>query len=366
MLQPSQAHLWVPCSLAGNVLASGEYPATPQPLTEVTDSRREGTCAAWAAELLITGAVDHPRELIDMQHPNGWVIDREMAHHVADYRDYCSQWGPVSAAEVPIELFGGLVRGRLDSTTALTGVLRVFDLKYGWRPVEARENWTMLCYGLARAAEFAEAACTIELHIFQPRPHHPDGPARVWRIEAHEVDGWMQWLWAVATEARDNPRASPGQHCDRCPAQASCVANAKTGYHLYQSQAERRMHGHTPAEIARELVFVEMAEDFLASRRKALEVEAMARLAVGEDVPGCVREPRLARERQFTVPAETVELITGRPMTHLVEQKKTPAELEREGVPKHVVKMITHRPTVGWKLGRNPEGLADRIFGKAK
>lgn len=364
MLRPSDAHLWVPCSLAGHVLASGEYHATPQPPEAMveSDARREGICAGWAAELLITGAVDQPRELVGMRHGNGWIIDEEMAHHAAGFVAYCRSFGPVTRAEVPVELFGGLIRGRLDATTEYGTVYtaRVFDLKYGWRPVEAHHNWSMLCYGLAVTEDTDR---DLEMHIYQPRPHHPDGQRRVWRIEAAELPRWREWLWAVASEARDNPRASVGPHCDRCPALTSCHANARTSYGLYAAQQERRMVSHTAMELAAELRFLERAETIIADRRKALEAEASARIVKGELIPGYAREPRKGN-RAFTAPLETVALITGREVYK--PKPKSPAELEREGVPEHVMNRIAARPTIGWKLTGNPEIFAEKMFGKAK
>lgn len=364
MLRPSDAHLWVPCSLAGNLLATGEYHATPQPDARAeSDSRREGTCAGWAAELLITGAVDHPRELVGMQHSNGWVVDLEMAHHAAGFVEYCREFGPVTQAEVPVELFGGLIRGRLDTTTdtiASGMTARIFDLKYGWRPVEAHQNWSMLCYGLATCHNV-----DLEMHIYQPRPHHPDGPARVWRIEAHELEQWRAWLWAVATEARDNPRASPGPHCDRCPAQVSCVANARTGYHLYAAQAERRQHDHTAAELVGELRFLEMAEDVLAARRKAVAAEMEARMRKGEFMPGAVLKPRKGN-RAWVADAEAIQLATGIDPYNRTPVLKSPAALEREGASKHMMKVLTDSPHIGFKISFDPQAYAEQMFGKAK
>jgi len=349
----------VPCSLAGNVLASGEYHATPSPDAKVmSDSRREGICAAWAAELLINGAVDHPRELLDMQHANGWRVDMEMAHHVGRYVEYCRQWGsPQLVAEAPVRLFDGLVRGRVDATGTGGEVLRIFDLKYGWQPVEVRENWAMLCYGLA----FAQDGQAIELHIFQPRPHHPDGPARVWRIEAREVVSWLHWLRGVATAARDNPRASIGPHCDKCPAQVSCVANAKITYGLYEAMGERRMHGHTPEQLAAEAHFLTRAADVIADRRNAVLAEVEARIKAGKMIPGFALKPAEGN-REFVAPPELLELATG--VSPWKQVLKSPAEMEREGVPKHIMEVLTKKRPKGQRLTANPTAYAEKMFGK--
>jgi len=362
MLTPSTAHLWVPCSLAGNLLASGRYHGAGRPAPK-SDSRREGICAARAAEVATIQGITDARELIGHEHPNGWRVDQEMAHHVMGYLEYCRQWGDVIAAEVPVELYGGLIRGRLDTTTVSSqSVVRVFDLKYGWRLVEAYQNWPMLCYGLGEVLKLGRPV-DLELHIYQPRPHHPDGPARVWRIAAHEVDGWLKWLYAVATEARDNPRASVGPHCDHCPAQVGCVANAQTSYALYAAHGERRQHDHSAEELAAELRFLEMAAELLADRRKAVTAEAEARIKAGKVVPGYFLKPRAGHRAWITTP-DITELATG--SSPWKQVLKSPAEMEKEGVPKHVLDVISKPPSLPPKLGNNPQEYADKMFGKAK
>lgn len=361
MLAPSKAHLWVPCSLAGNVLASGNYHTAVTDGAEMSDSRREGICAAWAAET----AINQPEAaLVGLEHPNGWRVDREMAHHIRAYLDYCRQWGDVIKAEVPVDLFGGIIRGRVDATNTFGGVsasntIRIFDLKYGWRIVEARQNWAMLCYGLAEAVDSPGA--DIELHIYQPRPHHPDGPARVWRIAAAEVPAWSEWLYAVASEARDNPRATPGDHCGMCPAQAGCVAHAKMSYALFADQAERRQHNHTAAEIAAEMRFLDMAADVLKARQKAIYAEAAARLRRGEYLPGVAMVPTTGH-REWIAERDVIELATGRSL--MKEEKKSPAEMEKEGVRPDVINMLSKKPSRGMKVTLDVEKYRDELFGK--
>jgi hypothetical protein len=365
MLRPSDAHLWCVCSLAGHSITTGQYHATSpleaSPSTSDSDAAREGECAHWAAELLLTGEVESPRYLPGMRHANGWVIDEEMAHHVAGYVEYVCGFGPVSATERTIELWG-LIRGRLDITSTADSIftVRVFDLKYGWKPVEAKHNWAMLCYGIA-AAQGRDL--DIELHIYQPRPHHPDGPARVWRIPAAEVESWAQWLHLTARECVDSPTAKPGDQCRKCPAATSCYGNASAVYGAAERVTEARMHDHTVEELAAELRFLEQAEKLVSARRKAIEAEALARIGRGQMIPGYVKEPSKGN-RRFTLPPERVRLMFGPAV--IKETLCTPAELERKGIDKELIAKVTERPNSGWKLSNNPEAYAEKMFGKAR
>ena len=357
MLRPSDAHLWVPCPLAGNLLATGEYPATqPVDPRPVSDSRREGICAHWVAEQCITTDDLHPADMVGMAHSNGWVVDDEMAAHVYNYLWYiASQAGEAAAAERSVELFE-LIRGYLDAIGHTAGpTVKIFDLKYGWRLVEAEQNYSMLCYGLAVVAP----GQALEMHIYQPRPNHPDGPARVWRIEADDIEQWRGWLQARAEDCAVYPHGKPGRHCNNCPAAHSCHALASDIYARFQTIQDDRQVNHTPEQLAAELHFLDLAQRLVDARREAVRSEAMARINRGHRLPGWAMAPKLGH-RRFTVSRYAVRLATGIEPTKTTEM--TPAELERQGVPKHIMEQIASRPVVGRDLTSNVTAMAKRMF----
>jgi len=365
MLRPSDAHLWVKCALAGQMLASGAYTATV-PLYEAgtepwhSDSKREGTCAHWVADCVFNGHAECAADMVGEAHSNGWVVDEEMVGHVQGYVDYVLSFGPAVSSEMPVELFN-LVRGRLDTVSSGSAtVLRIFDFKYGWRPVEVEENYSMLCYG---AAVWEQHGGAVELHVYQPRPSHPDGIARVWKIGDGEMADHRLWLKARAEDCFVYPQGTPGHQCRDCPAAGSCHALAANVQAQYQLIVDDRMTEHTGAQLAAHLTFMRLAADLAAARLKAIEAEAEARISRSMPVPGWVLEPRTGN-RKFTMPRDRVRLATGVDPVKTV--KMSPAELERAGVAKHVVAAITYKPTIGRKLSNNPSGMADRLLGKPK
>jgi hypothetical protein len=362
MLRPSDAHLWVPCPLAGNMLVTGHYQTTT-PAPDVaepwdSDSRREGTCAHWVAEQCIMDDELTPADLIGTAHVNGWVVDDEMAWHVQNYLNYVRSFGQPLAAEMPVQLFD-LVSGRLDTVSMGTvDTVRIFEFKYGWQIAHAEENWTLLCYALAAVGW---RGARIEMHIYQPRPQHPDGPARVWTIEDDDFASWWEWLRERAQACFDDPQGKPGRHCRNCPAAGNCHALAENVYAMHQTIQDNRMVNHTAVALAAELRFLEMAARLLKAKKSAIEAEAFARITRGEYVPGWTVGPKKGN-RRFTVPPEVRQLATGIDPFKPVE--KSPAELEREGVPRAVIDHLAEAPTVGRALMSNPENLAKRIFGK--
>jgi hypothetical protein len=359
MLQPSNANLWVRCPLAGNVLSSGHYHATHDLHAVEGDARREGTCAHWAAEAVLTERAETVAELIGQVHPNGWVVDEEMARHAQAYVDYVRGFGPVAAAERIIEMWG-LIRGRLDTHSSTGPVVRIFDFKYGHRIVEAEENYPMLCYGLG-VVEQLPYEVDIELHVYQPRPHHPDGPARVWRVHRTDIIGLAMWLYQRAADCFNEPKGQPGTQCVDCPANRSCHALAATNYYQTSVIQDDRMTSHTAAELARKLQFLRLAKVLTDGALYAIEAEAEARMGRGEYIPGHVMSVNKGN-RRFTVPMNQVQTITGVYPYKITEL--TPAELEAKGVARHTLDTITTRPTVSRKISADPEKVARRMFGK--
>jgi uncharacterized protein DUF2800 len=359
MLQPSNADLWVRCPLAGNVLSSGQYHATHNPHAVEGDARREGTCAHWTAEAVLTNHAETCAELIGQVHPNGWVVDEEMARHVQAYVDYVRGFGSVTTAERIINLWG-IVRGRLDTHSSAGSTIRIFDFKYGYRLVEAEENYPMLCYGLG-VVEYMPYDVDIELHVYQPRPHHPDGPARVWRIHRTDIIGLAMWLYDRAQACFNEPKGQPGPHCVDCPANRSCHALAATNYYQTSVIQDDRMTSHTAAELARKLQFLRLAKILTDGALHAIEAEAEARMARGEYIPGHVMSANKGN-RKFTVSPLQVQLATGINPYKLVEM--TPAELEAKGVSRDILDTITTRPIISRKISADPEKVARRMFGK--
>ena len=125
ILRPSSAHLWINC--AGYPRLSATLPPEAP-----SDPAREGTCAAWVAEMVLTGQAATPTALIGQAHENGWVVDRAMANHIHGYIDVLRSHGGTVYAEQRVVL-NALVQGTPDAAAVCdNGTLHVDDLKYGF------------------------------------------------------------------------------------------------------------------------------------------------------------------------------------------------------------------------------------------
>ena len=128
-LRPSAAAQWMRCGLSA-------YAPLDRP-EEDGDAAREGTCAAWVAELVINGDATDAADLLGRVHKNGWEVDEEMVKHINAYLAILPEHG---RAEVFMQT------EQLEGTADHIGVNVITDLKYGYRVVEAVGNWQLLTY----------------------------------------------------------------------------------------------------------------------------------------------------------------------------------------------------------------------------
>jgi hypothetical protein len=365
MLIASKSHVWTACSLAGTLDAPSGYVSDHRPAetTDESDARREGKAAHWVAEGVLRGDAHSCADFEGETAPNGWIVTPDMVVHAQGYCDYVRSFGPVVQAEGRIQI-GEVITGRFDAHATSTDPdaymlpLRLFDFKYGWRIVEAPGNTSMLCYGVARW----NGVQPVELHIYQPRPFHPAGPARVWKITPQEMLTLRAWLLERASVAlTPGAAATPGLHCRDCPGAASCHALASTVYAAADTIQASGLARMSAGELARELTFLRMVDKLVATRLAAVEAEAEGRLQRCEFIPGWLMGDRYGN-RVWTVKPETVRMTTG--LDPYKPVLKTPAELEREGAPPELLDMMTMTPHTGRKLMPATQDFFNRMFPK--
>lgn len=339
MLRPSSAHRWMYCTAAPSFAAAlAEQPDT--------DASMEGTCAAWVADCVLSGDASTAEDMLDAVHSNGWVVTPDMVFYVQKYLDMIHAYGDVPLeTERHVKLCEG-VEGTLDHTM-LTWVdtLLVTDLKFGYSPVEAFENWQTLTYGAARynelPAEQRKLITKIVLRIFQPRAFHPDGISRDWVLTPQEL---MNYAQLVANQANvilnGIVTATPGEHCKHCPAANNCNALIQSMYKGYDVIEDTRQVHLTDDELTAELNFIEKLYKMVDTRKTALYAEAEQRLQQGQYIQGWGMVPGQSY-RALTVEPTVIKMMTG--IEPYVKKLMTPSQLEKEGVP---LKTVEHLQTV--------------------
>ncbi|TDW21090.1 uncharacterized protein DUF2800 [Rhizobium azibense] len=356
-LPPSSSHRWSNCALV--MQASQAYPESPE-----GDEAREGTCAAWVAQVVLTGRAADTTALVGKTHENGWLVTDAMAADVQGYVNNILKRGGTTSCESFVTLSTDpLIAGTTDLSATIANIptLYVDDLKYGREIVEVRKNTQLIIYAAAVLRKYAPGTFNlVQLGIYQPRAFHRDGIYRKWVVSVADLERMAADIIEAGRRAyAPNPTATPGEWCKHCPVATRCEALAHTNYariSLVHSQAHRDM---TPLEISREKDFLDEAEATLKARKKAVDAE-MEQRARREAIPGYRLEMGKGK-RRFNVPGDVIRLMTGvNPYT--APDLCTPAELIRRGASKDAVHALSIVPDTGLKLVKVDEDYIARAF----
>lgn len=359
-LRPSSSSIWTKCD-AQPRLAALAPPEVP------SDPAREGTCAAWVAEMCLTGQALKAEELVGQTHENGWIVTDDMANHIQKYVDKIVSIGGSVHVERKVRL-NQHIEGTPDAYAIVdqAATLHGVDLKYGFEIVEPYRNTQVAIYLGAILRGLTARGVVIRkviLAIYQPRAWHVHGVYREWVLLPEELMAFVQEIEAAGERAQNpNALATPGAHCQYCPAAALCHANAHTLYRMHEAMSVETTRHMTDEEMAEELKFLTKMDDMLSGRIRAVQTEAEARLKRGGHIPGWYLAERRGN-RRLKYPVDVVEALLQREIS--VKKPMTVAEIERQGVPVDIVKAISEFPAIEPKLAPLPPNHYNRMFGPA-
>lgn len=345
-LRPSSAHRWWGCT------ASTVASPTALPDSDI-DAAREGTCAAWVAECIINGDATCVEDMVGKVHSNGWEVDADMARHLEPFIEIAlKRESPVAEIRGEVRIGNHRLMGTADlrSFTREYRTLHIDDLKYGFDLVEVFENKQLLCYAYLQLAKMGKAPELVQFGIYQPRQIHRDGPYRKWVVRYDDLLPYFQDMVSWINKIDDAvPEASPGDRCNYCPRANDCMALTRSIYSMWQPVQDRLFKTPTAQQLADELTMLDQMSSLLKARETAVKAEAEIRIKRQEMIPGWSIVGKIGK-RAFTYPPEVIYAMTG--VDPYEKNVVTPAELERRGADKTVLKTMTHTPTVGYKLDR--------------
>lgn len=356
VLRPSNAYIWTNCAAAPTFAES--VPEQPP-----SDAAREGTAAAWLAEVTIKSG-GSCKDHLNATHSNGWLVTAEMVNYVQDYVDLLRSRGGITSAEQHVTLTE-FIKGTLDASTSGAAVatrLYVTDLKYGFEIVEVFENVQLIIYAAAELRRLGNPPhiVDVELGIYQPRPPHPDGAYRKWTMTVAELWEWAEWIVARGTATmQPEPTATPGRHCKRCRALTTCFAAQQTlqnGYDFIVNDS--RQHHRTSDDLAKLLDFLDLLMTLGKAAQTAALAEAEQRMKQGDHVRGWFFKPRKGH-RVWKYDPAFIQFVTG--VRPYAETLMSPPDMERAGVPKKLVDTLAKAPDIGHKLER----MSDSFIRKA-
>lgn len=372
ILRPSSAHIWTKCAAQPSIVKHLIGDVQP------SDEAMEGTCAAWLAEMVLTGQVETCRDLVGEVCPeNNWPVDDAMANYIQGYCDMITSRGGQMETERRVYL-NSFINGTPDAYAVVTTIprasftpqnafkvtLNVDDLKYGFGIVDPTAEQVVI-YGGAIYNELVAKGIypdEIQFGIYQPRAMHYDGIYRTRTITPQQLLVEIENIITRGEECfESDPIATPGSHCKHCPAALVCPANTTEMYDITTVMNASQARKLSPQELANQLSFIDIAEDMLKGLKRAAHAEANARMTSGEFVPGWGLKRGIGH-RRFKVSGDMVKLFTGiDPSSNAL---CTPKELERRGADIDVLKSITETPETKAKLVPITTADVAKLFGE--
>jgi hypothetical protein len=282
---PSGAHRWIECP------GSMTFPPDPDDYNEYSD---EGTCAHAVAALAyksgkpVSDWVGTPIEVGDFR---TYTFRDDMVEPTQRYVDFIATRIPDYEAvwaedAVPIDMLtneegatgtcdhAGLTKDGLE--------LHVDDLKFGHRPVSARDNEQLLMYAagvyFGRLTEPRRAKLErIVLRIHQPRIRQAPDEWVTTPDEMLRIRSVCQA--AVAAASVPSPRFNPGpEQCQYCPGKGSCEAQTAA----VQAAIGEPLPDADAVTLGRLGRLLPMVEEWIKAVRSKLEATILS----GKSVPG--------------------------------------------------------------------------------
>lgn len=333
------------------------------PKPDTSEAAEEGTAAAELLERLLK------KQPIVGQATNGVYFNDEMHFFIRPIAELIqrSAHGEVFAEQrVDWQTRSGIwVRGRYDVSFDAENILYIDDLKYGWGIVEAPKNWQLLAYAIGEVIRRKTAFPKIRLRIHQPRPHHEDGPTRVWEITYAELLEYKEQIESrLEMIQHGHNDLQTGKHCKYCPAAGeSCPAFNKLFYRGLEVSHQFVQDQINEEELARQLDHASRAAEVIKIKLDSLTELAVNRIKGGKVIPGYLTETRLGdRKWKDGISPDAIKMLTGVDVTE--KSMMSPAKAEKAGVPKEFVTGLVERRFLGQKIVKRDHNEAgNKIFG---
>ncbi len=341
-LSPSKAGVWVYCP--GSVQMEQTYgDDESSPVAEQGTAVHEAAASLLTTGVYITTASNGVTITPEMEQTAEWYareVSREIAESYTLIEERVSREIAESYTLIEERVSCDKIHPECFGTPdvywfSAYGQLNIADLKTGYTPVEAYENWQLITY----ASSLADATSPIRFLILQSAP---TPTIREWRTTPDQLQPYWERLRAAAAEALSpNPRTVTGSHCKYCSGRHACSAARSMSLWGYEQALEHReLQGE---ELSTELAIMYAAQEAIKFRLTGLEAQAIATLQTGGWVPGWSLGHTAGRVK-WTVPEADAVLTAS---LYGVDISKpgalTPLQAQEAGVPKELVSLFSAR-----------------------
>lgn len=231
--------------------------------------------------------------------------------------------------------------GTPDAVVITGNELYVVDFKYGRKWVTSYEQ--LIAYAAGAIIHYNITVETIHLTYIQPRANHPDGPIRTLTLTPIELKQRADYIKSrIDLALTPNAPLHSGMHCYRCPRQYDCVANTEAAVNIIEMVGDiTQTVDSSLSALENEYEVLESAEKMLAERMINVREVIQHRMQNGE------RGSKYQYAYNYgnrTFNADEKTMIVECSLEGLDYHKqvgKSPAELEKEGLPPETLKRLT-------------------------
>ena len=377
VIAPSSAGIWgSPNGCTGWVTMSQMYPETEQtPEAAEGEATHEVGSKLIKAASVSTSFIDLP---VGMPASNGVIIDEEMyegaeiyAEDVAEVMRKTYNFAPNIEQPIKAPSIHELSFGTPDCWLydPKTGILYIWDYKFGYVIYEVFENWQLINYlsgilELLNLNGIATQHIKVHLRIVQPRAHHRDGIIREWVIMASDLRPYFNILEAKAHEALGSDSVvHTGKHCRYCSARHACKPAIQAGLQMYELAGQPLPLELSPDALGTQLTIVKRAIEQLGYIESGLDEQVKGLKRSGTLVPGWITEMGLGYEKWEKPIPEVIAL--GDMMQ--VDLRKpdnaiTPKQARKKGIDDAVISAYSTTPQTGLKIVPDNGSKAKRMF----
>jgi hypothetical protein len=248
-----------------------------------------------------------------------------------------------------------------------TGVLHIFDYKYGWGIVEAFENWQAICYyaGILDILGIPDQHIRVIIHIVQPRPYHPEGAARRWEVWAGDLRAHVNQLSNAAHAAlAPEPAYCSGKQCRYCKGRHVCLASDQAASYSVDISTTAPPRELTNEELGIALAIYRRAYKALEYRITGLEAQGLELARAGKQIPG----QRIGHGKGSTVWTKPVGEVIA--LGELLEKDLrkpesviTPKQAIDKGIDKSIISGYSKHTPGAARLVEDSNDRARQIFG---
>lgn len=177
-------------------------------------------------------------------------------------------------------------------------VLYLFDYKYGFKPVEAFENWQLLEYAIGIMELIKFPSAKIRFCIIQPRDFL--NPIKYWWLPCDGLESYFEILCISEEQSmRLEAKREPTPTCGYCSARHACNSLRNAALSFVDNTNTQPDTVLQPEQLGSELRYLKQAQKLLEARISGLEEQALHGIKNGKRIPFFNIKQSFGRERWF-------------------------------------------------------------------